>query len=263
MTRQTRAFMMTSVMLAAIIIACAAVDVDSGLHAKQKEDFASLEKEAALALSPENEFSRRAELATRLQDGSERAPDANQRARLALLWLRAQRSLLTMIPFERPPVSPYREWLAQHQDVVVYSEIGGQWVVLPKVLWRVHDAYKSAEAAEAVAWFIVETGVPSDCEGHIPCYTDIMNSVSGEFLRRHPRGLHASEAVAEVHNSLVQAVESLSGPYAKDHLDSASSRDCANLKQGLQPLRQAIANSNADSRAATLKVIDSLLARCP
>jgi hypothetical protein len=102
MTRQTRGFMMTRVMLAAIIIGCAAVDV-----------------------------SRRAQLAARLQAGSERAPDANRRARLALLWLRAQRSLLTMVPFERPPVSPYREWLVQHQDVVVYSEIGGQWVVLP------------------------------------------------------------------------------------------------------------------------------------
>ena len=225
------------------------------LYATQKEDFTRLEKEAALALSPEDEFSRRAELAARLQAGSERAPDANQRARLALLWLRAQRSLLALIPFEGPPVSPYREWLAQHQNVVVHDEFGGQWVLLSEALWRVHDAHRSAQAAEAIAWFIVETGVPSDCEGHIPCYTDIMNSLSGEFLRRHPRGLHASEAVAEVHSSLVQAVESLSEPYARDFLDSDSSRECEHLKQGLQPLRQAIANSNADARAATLQVI--------
>jgi hypothetical protein len=153
--------------------------------------------------------------------------------------------------------------LAQHQNVVVFTEIGGQWVVLPEVLWRVHDTHKSAEGAEAIAWFIVEAGVPSDCEGYIPCYTDIMNSLAGEFLRRHPRGLRASEAVAGVHSSLVQAVESLSEPYAKDFLDSDSPRDCENLKRGLQPLRQVIANSNADSRAETLKVIDSLLARCP
>jgi hypothetical protein len=167
-----------------------------------------------------------------------------------------------MLPFERPLVSPYREWLAQHENIVVHSEIGG-WVVLSEFLWRVHDAHKAAQAAEAIAWFIVETGVPSDCEGYIPCYTGIMNSVSGEFLRRYPRGIHASEAVADVHTSLVQAVESLSGRYAKDFLDPDSLRDCHNLKQGLQPLRRAIANSNADSRAATLKVLDSLLERCP
>jgi len=212
---------MTRVSLAAIIITCAVVDCGSRLYARQKEDFASLEKEAALALSPENEFTRRADLAVRLQSASARAADANQRARLALLWLRAQRSLIAMLPFERPPVSPYRDWLARHQDVVVHSEFGG-WFLLPEFLWRVHDSHKAAPAADSLAWFIVETGVPSDCEGYIPCYARIMNSGSGEYLRRYPRGAHASEAVANLHTSLVHAVESLSEPHAKDFLDSGS-----------------------------------------
>ena len=67
-------------------------------------------------------------------------------------------------------------------------------------------------------------------------------------------GLHARQK--EDFASLVQAGESLSEPYAKNFLDSDSSRDCENLKKGLQPLRRAIANSNGDSRAETLKVIE-------
>ena len=253
---------MTRVTVATLVICSAIVAPGGGMQARQQEDYASLEKEAALALSPESEFSRRADLADRLQAASQRAPDAEQRARLALLFLRAQRSLIAMLPFERPPASPYREWLAQDQNVVVHREIGG-WVVPSEFLWRVHDTHKGAGTAESIAWFIVETGMPSDCEGYIPCYMGVMNAVNGEFLRRYPRGVHASDAVAGVHSTVTHALESLSEPFAKDFLDSSSSRDCEDLKHGLQPLRQAIANSNAESRAATLKAIDNLLGRCP
>jgi hypothetical protein len=176
--------------------------------------------------------------------------------------LRAQRSLISMLPYEQPPASPYREWLAQQQNAVADREIGG-WVLLPDFLWLVHDTHKGAAAAEEIAWFITETGLPSDCEGHIPCYTDIMNSVAGEFLRRYPRGVHASEAVAGVHSSIARFIETLSEPYAKDFLNPNSPADCDHLKRGLRPLRQAIANSNADTRAAALNVIDSLARRCP
>ena len=255
-------FRMTRVKVAAVLFAGAMVVFAHGLRASQTGDFASLENEAALALSPENEFSRRADLATRLHAASERASDPEQRARLALLWLRIQRSLIAMLPFEGPPVSPYREWLAQQKNAVADREIGG-WVLLPEFLWHVHDRHKSTEAAEELAWFITETGLPSDCEGHIPCYTRVMNSVAGEFLRRYPRGVHASEAVAGVQSSIAQLIETLSEPYAKDFLDPSSSADCEQLKQSVRPLRQAIAGSNANNRVATLTVIDTLLKRCP
>lgn len=97
-----------------------------------------------------------------------------------------------------------------HQNVVRHSEIGG-WVLLSDFLWMVHEKHKGARAAEEIAWFIVDTGMPSDCEGSIPCYTDVMNSVSGEFLRRYLRGIHTSEAVAGVHMRISQAIESPCG----------------------------------------------------
>jgi hypothetical protein len=229
--------------------------------ARQKEDFATLEKEAARALAAETEsFATRAALVARLQTGSERAPDANQRARLALWWLRAMRSLLETIPFGGSNEQPYRDWLAQHEKVVVYSEPAGQWLLFPDVVWRVHDAHTSAQAAEAIAWFAVENGYPGECEGYIPCYANIMNWLDGEYLRRHSRGAHASEAVQQVHISLTEAVKRLSEADAKRYLNPAT--DCGDLKAGLDPLRQAINNSNANRRSAAVDVIDELLARC-
>lgn len=229
--------------------------------ARQKEDFATLENEAARTLTTETEsFATRAALVARLQTGSERAPDANQRARLALLWLRATRSLLATLPFGGSNKQPYREWLAQHENVVVYSEPAGQWLFLPDVVWRVHDAHKSALAAEAIAWFAVENGYPGECEGYIPCYANIMNWLDGEYLRRHSRGAHASEAVEQVYVSLTEALKRLSEADAKRYLDPST--DCGDLKAGLGPLRQAINNSNADRRSAAVDVIDELLTRC-
>jgi hypothetical protein len=229
--------------------------------ARQKEDFANLEKEAARALAAETgSFATRAALVDRLNTGSERASDANQRARLALLWLRAMRSLLTTIPFGGSNEQPYPDWLARHEKVVVYSEPAGQWLIVPEVVWRVHDAHKSGQAAEAIAWFAVENGYPGECEGYVPCYANIMNWLDGEYLRRHPRGAHASEAMKRVYISLTEAVKRLSDADAKRYLDPST--DCGDLKAGFDPLRQAINNSNADRRSAAVDLIDELLARC-
>src|SRR5688572_26378671 len=100
------------VLFAGVLIVPAIITVDDCLHAQQKEDFASLETEATRALRPATElFDERADLVARLRAGSERAPDANQRARLALLWLRTMRSLLIAISSVEWNEPLYRNWL--------------------------------------------------------------------------------------------------------------------------------------------------------
>src|SRR5687768_14517027 len=204
----------------------------SGVLASQAEDFAALEREAAQALRTESEsFSTRAALVARLQAGSERASDREQRGRLALMWLRGMRSLLATLPFGGSDDERYRAWLERHETVVLYSEPAGQWLVLPAPVWRIHDAHKSTRAAEAIAWFAVENGYPGECEGYVPCYANIMNWLDGEYLRRHPRGGHASEAVEQVHSSLVESVKRLAGKDAESYLNPRT--DCGDLKAGL------------------------------
>jgi hypothetical protein len=234
----------------------------SGVLAAQTEDFAALEQQAAQALRADaGSFPPLAALVARLQTGSERAPDAAQRGRLGLLWLRSVRALLASIPFGSSDDERFRDWLARHETVVIYSEPAGQWLLIPDVVWRVHAAHKSTPSAEAIAWFAVENGYPGECEGYIPCYANIMNWLDGEYLRRHPRGPHASEAVAQVHSSLAEALKRLSTDQsASRYLDPAT--DCGDLKSGLAPLRAAVLASNASRRKETVGVIDELLARC-
>jgi hypothetical protein len=231
------------------------------MSASQNDDFAALEREAAQALGTENEsFATRAALVARLQAGSERAPDPQQRGRLALLWLRNMRSLLATIPFAASEDERYRAWMERHETVAIFSEPAGQWLILPAAVWRVHDAHKSTQAAEAIAWFAVENGYPGECEGYVPCYANILNWLDGEYLRRYPRGVHASEAVEQVHTSLAESVKRLAGKDAETYLNPRT--DCGDLKAGVVPLRAAIAASNAVRRSEAIGVIDQLLARC-
>ena len=250
---------MRRVLCAAILVAVASGL--SGVFASQKEDFAALEQEAVQALRADaKSFPSLAALVARLQAGSERAPDAEQRGRLALLWLRSVRSLLATIPFDAPAGERHREWVERHEAVVVYSEPAGRWLIIPDVVWRAHAVHKPTQSAEAIAWFAVENGYPGECEGYIPCYANIMNWLDGEYLRRHPGGGHASEAVARVQASLAQAVRLLAGKTPEDYLNPRT--DCGDLKAGLVPLRAAITASNAARRSETVGVIDELLARC-
>lgn len=88
-----------------------------------------------------------------------------------------------------------------------------------------------------------------------------MNWLDGEYLRRHPTGAHASDAVAQVHSSLAEASKRLStDPSSLRYLDPAT--DCGDLKSGLVPLRATVLASNAAQRKETAGVIDELLARC-
>jgi hypothetical protein len=253
MSSPTRAICSVAMLVAALS--------GSSILAFQIEKFAALEQEAAQMLRAEaGSFLSLAALVERLQTSSERAPNTEQRGRLALLWLRSVRSLLATIPFDTGPDARHREWLERHESVVVYSEPAGQWLIVPGVVWRVHDAQKSTPSAEAIAWFAVENGYPGECEGYIPCYANILNWLDGEYLRRHPRGAHASEAVAQVQASLAQAVKLLAGTSPEDSLNPRT--DCGDLKAGLVPLRAAISASNAARRSETVGVIDELLARC-
>lgn len=232
-----------------------------GTAARQREDDGILEKEASAVLSRVSiPFETLAPVVDRLRAGSDQAPDRDQRGRLALLWMRGVRALLARIPFGDADEPPYRDWIARHEQIVTYSEPAGQWLITPEVMWRTHDAHRTTASAEAIAWLAIENGYPGECEGYVPCYANIMNWLDGEYLRRHPRGAHASEIVGRVREALARSLESLSGPYAASALDP--SNDCGDLKAGLVPLRGAMLASNAKSRGEAVALADKLLARC-
>ena len=71
---------------------------------------------------------------------------------------------------------------------MVYSEPAGEWLIVPDVIWKIHDQYRDAAVAEDIAWLAVQNGLPGECEGYVPCDAQGMNTLDGEYLRRYPRG---------------------------------------------------------------------------
>ena len=227
-----------------------------------QEDARGLDAEAGRALANDAApFTERADLVARLERAA-RASAGESRARLTLLWLRGIRWLLSSVPFDvTQRLEPYRSWLEAHDDIVVYSEPSGEWLIESELIWRLHDEHRRAAAAEAIAWLAVENRLPGECEGYVPCYASGLNRLEGEYLRRHPAGAHAAEALETVHEALTNALELLARPDGSDFLNPAT--DCGDLRASLVPLRDAIIGSPDGASSQAIIAADRLLSMCP
>ena len=221
-----------------------------------------LHTEATRALASDAvPFVERADLVARLERAA-RASAGESRARLTLLWLKGIRWLLSAVPFDiTQRREPYRSWLTAHDAIVVYSEPSGEWLIESELIWRLHDEHRRSAAAEAIAWLAVENRLPGECEGYVPCYASGLNRLEGEYLRRHPDGAHAAEALETVHEALTNALELLARPDGSDFLNPAS--DCGDLRVPLVPLRDAILGAPDGASSQAIIAADRLLSMCP
>lgn len=243
------------------IALCVVMITSRPLLAQAPDALTRLEAEAVRALAQETApFSERAELVERLQAARAQAQQPEQGARLSLYWLQSLRWLLAAVPFGDSTREPYRQWLANHDLLVIYSEPAGEWLVMPDVPWEVHDAYRMSGGADDIAWFAVTNGYPGECEGYVPCHANILNRLDGEYLRRHPQGRHVVEALDRL-RSTFEALLKLMGPTpATDMLNPAT--DCGDLRSGLEPLRDVLKQSRARDASGVLAPVDRLLAYC-
>jgi hypothetical protein len=182
------------------------------------------------------------------------------RASATLDWLRALKRVLEAIPIERTP-GPHVDWVKTHQDLIVYDEPGGQWLIRHDLLLQLHDEHRASAPADEIAWLMVTNGLPGECEGYVPCYASGLDTLQGEYLRRQPRGAHRSDAYARINEMLTIVLDDLlKRPDTRDFLSVPN--DCADLSMGIQPLRAAVAGAGG-SNAETLDLIDRLIAYCP
>lgn len=188
--------------------------------------------------------------------------EAEAGGRFALLWMQGMRRTLRAIPIEAAfgtRLEPYATWLGARQREVVYNEPGGQWQVAPEPAWTLHDRYRHTASADQLAWEIVENGLPGECEGYPPCYLAGFGLLHGRYLREYPGGVHAAQAVTEVHESLDQIERLLSGPDGSDFFDPAT--DCADLIKAAEPLNTVLAAAKVET-TATRRALTKIRARC-
>jgi hypothetical protein len=188
------------------------------------------------------------------------AASEDSRSVAALDWLRALRSVLKAIPIERA-TGPHEEWLKTHADLIVYSEPAGEWLIRHDVIAGLHKRFAKFPLGDELAWFAATNGLPGECEGYVPCYASILNTLYGEYLQRYPRGAHRDQALAAVTETLVIVVDDLlKRPDRADFLSVP--QDCGDLLASLRPLGAAVAGANA-ARTEAMGLIEHLVALCP
>jgi hypothetical protein len=187
------------------------------------------------------------------------ARGTNQRGQAALAWLQALAQVLAAVPIERADHPIFPSWLAAHDDLVVYSEPSGEWLIRHEVLRRTHDEHRQSSAADEIAWIGARTGIPGECEGYVPCYVFGLNYREGEYLRREKRGRHRGEALTTIVETIQRIIDDLlSRPERADYLNVAT--DCGDLRASLDPLSAAVGAD--DVAAAARREIDRLRAYC-
>ena len=204
-------------------------------------------------------FNALAELVSFIDRASPAYGDTESRANVELSRLRALSLAAAAIPFGNAKREPYASWLAARQSDVIYDEPGGRWMVRNTSIWDAHTKHQETPVADDIAWFAVTTGLAGECEGNVACYLSAQNMLHGEYLRAHPFGRHAAEAVGAV-TTMVDTVASsgqLKKPYEFNRKD-----DCTQLTFAVDGLSSAIRIAKSPGAESTLASLSAVRKLC-
>jgi hypothetical protein len=221
---------------------------------------ATLERQAAEALQAGGSFPARAEIAEKVGRAVRRSIDVESGGRLALLYIHTMRSALVAIPMDSRDREPYASFVMRHESEAVYSEPAGQWMLRPDAIWALHEANRSSTSAEAIAWQAVDNGMPGECEGYPPCELATIDALDGEYLRQHPDGTHAGEAIARIRDTCRELERLLAAPNGHELFDPVA--DCKDLGRKADAVRHAMQGARTDATEA-LAALSALQKRCP
>ena len=204
-------------------------------------------------------FAAAVELVSFIDRVSKEYTNPDGKAQVELGRLRAISAALSAIPVGGYRREPMAGWLKSLGPVVVFDEPGGRYLIADKAIWDLHTRSAKTPAADDIAWLAVTNGLGGECEGYLPCYVDWRNRLEGEYLRRHPDGRHAAEAVGAVKST----IDRLAAP-PKPHEVFAfdRTRDCKDLTSSLDALTKAVQVTRAPDKDATLASLGTLRRVC-
>lgn len=180
--------------------------------------------------------------------------DVNSRAEFELLKLLALANAATAFRDDRSDKSPYREWLKAHSAEVILNEFAGGYNMRTELLWKLETKYHTLPIAERIAWAAAENPQPHDCEGDEVCH--LFTFADGvEYLRRHPNGAHAAEAIRDFDELLTDYVFNVTNG---KETDPYIVEDRTNVRKLLASLRLALAKTSAAGKTELLKKLDRI-----
>jgi hypothetical protein len=207
---------------------------------------------------PDDDFVVRTELVDFIEREQTRASAPEAAACLDLRRLQAIQRALESLGFGyQPGLERMKTWPRPRQDLVVYNEPGGAWMLRHQAIFDSHARHRPTAVADDLAWLAVTNGLPGECEGDTACYLTRDDLLLGEYLRRHPQGTHVDSALTRVRKHATLYRDLIADPrFFKP------STGCAALTMPLTALRAAVASASADGRDRALEALDALGHRC-
>jgi hypothetical protein len=174
------------------------------------------------------------------------AKSANTRAEFELFKLLALAKWAGRIPQPNNPKdkSLYPEWHRAHDAETIENGFAGGYNLKTELLWKLEAKYHTLPIADRIAWEAAHNMQPSDCESDEVCDFFLMSG-DIEYLRLHPGGTHAAEALQELNDALTN-----------DVIDTANGNDRGKdaviqrteLKRTLASLRLALVKTSAPGK---------------
>lgn len=175
---------------------------------------------------------------------------------LRLKSLMALSAALKAMPYNKYESSPYKEFLTQYKNDVVYSEPAGEWYVRAERFWELHGKYATHKVGERIAWKAAANPIPGECEGYINCYLYLLRATQGEYLNFYPNGKYSKQALKNI-NGLLQPIVSDVRTKSTYYTTSDIS-DRAEFNKMLAELRKIVSRTPLVEKQAVLTQINQI-----
>lgn len=186
-------------------------------------------------------------------------------AELELSQLIALSNSLRAIPFNqrpREPRQPYASWVKLHEAHIVYSDPAGMWLVKSERFWELEKKYHALPIGERITWTAAQNELPGECEGFIHCYFARMSMREGTYLKLHPNGAHAGEAISKIDELLRYFNHDIQ--FLQRQMQSElSPEDRSRFKKEIADFREVLVRITSPKKSALLKELDQLSLAIP
>jgi hypothetical protein len=179
----------------------------------------------------------------------------DSRAELEFARLRALARSITFLAGGEQPDEPRKQWAAEHESEIVYSEPSGEWYVRAELLWDLQAKYKDLPLAESIAWEALKTPLPGECEGDVTCNLYYLSETSGRYLKLYPRGAHSADALKSLEETFNAVLED---SRTANHMYEVPSASDADFKKTLATLRGQLSPAATPRAAHALKQLDDI-----
>jgi hypothetical protein len=173
--------------------------------ARREEIYTRLASERAS--KTEATFADASELVRFAERAAKEVSGRGARAELEFARLRALARSITFLAGGEQQDEPRKQWAAEHDSEIVYSEPSGEWYVRADLLWDLQAKYKDLPLAERIAWEAAQTPLPGECEGDVTCNLYYLSETGGRYVKLYPRGAHSAEALKSLAETVDAVVE--------------------------------------------------------